>query len=336
MTPRVDIIIPTYSRPDMALPALQTIIGLQEETPYRIILVNNGGDQKVASMCRWFRANTRRYVPWARYHGTRCKVLTTGKNLGFSGGNNYAAKYAKAEWLLFLNDDAFPQTQNWLTRMIGTAEAQGASAVGPESDYVLGLQHMRFKRAWPMVHPVKFLSGFCLLIKRKVFEKLGGWDERFFNGDEDLDLSIRLRQNGYGIVVDRSVFVHHKGEQTLTDVAAAKGITPKQWYQQTRDQLIQKHGAYVQFDLFETESLRVPPTMWRERGVLPNGFFFARPGQTSDQLSAMGKLRAGTVNHRGLDTPGLTKLYSTYEWGGDDKTGLTLKVVKESPAISIL
>ncbi len=60
------------------------------------------------------------------------------------------------------------------------------------------------------------LSGFCLLMKRVVYERIGRLDERFGLGlfDDD-DLAVRARQAGFGLAVARDLFVHHFGSRTF-------------------------------------------------------------------------------------------------------------------------
>src|SRR5260370_157618 len=60
------------------------------------------------------------------------------------------------------------------------------------------------------------LTGFCLLVRRQVFEQVGGFDEQFGLGffDDD-DLCVRAREAGFGLLVAEDVFVHHFGNRTF-------------------------------------------------------------------------------------------------------------------------
>jgi glycosyltransferase involved in cell wall biosynthesis len=78
-----------------------------------------------------------------------------------------------------------------------------------------------FARTWRDEHRGKWftvpkLSGFCLLIKRAVYDKIGGLDERFGLGffDDD-DLAERARRAGFELAVARDLFVHHFGSRTF-------------------------------------------------------------------------------------------------------------------------
>ena len=78
-----------------------------------------------------------------------------------------------------------------------------------------------FARRWRDEHrkqwfTVPKLSGFCLLMKRAVYEKIGGLDERFGLGlfDDD-DLAERARRAGFELAVAHDLFVHHFGSRTF-------------------------------------------------------------------------------------------------------------------------
>src|SRR5438552_11313740 len=60
------------------------------------------------------------------------------------------------------------------------------------------------------------LTGFCLLVRREVLDKIGGFDERYGVGffDDD-DLCVRAREAGFRLLVAQNVFIHHFGSRTF-------------------------------------------------------------------------------------------------------------------------
>ena len=111
--------------------------------------------------------------------------------------------------------------------------ARPIGLVGPMSNYVAPPQLVenvpyqdvaemqRFARQWRDEHrgqwfTVSKLSGFCLLMKRAVYDKIGGLDERFGLGlfDDD-DLAERARRAGFELAVAHDLFVHHFGSRTF-------------------------------------------------------------------------------------------------------------------------
>jgi hypothetical protein len=80
----------------------------------------------------------------------------------------------------------------------------------------------RFAKQWRGEHPKQWftvpkLSGFCLLMKRAVYDKIGGLDERFGLGPfDDDDLAERARRAGFELAVAHDLYVHHFGSRTFS------------------------------------------------------------------------------------------------------------------------
>jgi hypothetical protein len=134
-------------------------------------------------------------------------------NLGFGGGNNYAAARARGEYLVFLNDDAVV-LPGWLDSLVRTAQAHpNAGAVGSRilfldgslqeaggiiwsdgSTRPLGRGAPPGSLAFSYLRPVDYISANGLIVRRTDFEALGGFDSRYFPAYyEDTDLCLGLR-----------------------------------------------------------------------------------------------------------------------------------------------
>jgi GT2 family glycosyltransferase len=155
-------------------------------------------------------------------------------------------KAARGEFLVLLNNDVVV-TDGWLDQLVALATAKPSDAidagraqhdstiglVGPMSNYATPPQLVDsvpyhdipamhdFGRQWRDDHlgkwsTVRKLSGFCLLMKRAVYETIGGLDERFGIGffDDD-DLAERARRAGFELAVAHDLFVHHFGSRTF-------------------------------------------------------------------------------------------------------------------------
>lgn len=82
------------------------------------------------------------------------------------------------------------------------------------------------------------LVGFCLLVKKKVLDEVGGFDERFVGGSfEDDDLSLRVLQAGYQLKIVLDSFVHHHGHATFT---GNPDLSISQLYEENRQRFIDK------------------------------------------------------------------------------------------------
>jgi GT2 family glycosyltransferase len=122
-------------------------------------------------------------------------------------------------------------------------------AVGPISNFVMGLQNADYNKAILLQeHYTKFLIGFFMMIKREAVEKVGLLDECFgLGGNDDLDYSIRLRQAGYKLKILRNVFIQHKGFASLGKVYKDY----KEVEDLTRPRLVEKWGKTNVDSLFE-------------------------------------------------------------------------------------
>ena len=299
MKPLVDICVLAHNRDDVTARFLPHLAQMTLGVPYALHLLDNGsdapGDRNYGHM-KNFRANTRWWgnLFRPRYRGLPCTIERVETNRNFAGGNNLLAKKGSAKWLLFLNNDAFPATPDWLFKLVETCENGGFIAAGPISDNVMGFQHVSCNGRFPDVHPTHCLSGFCFFVLREAFEEVGGWDERFDNGDEDTDISFSIRnwgwmhrRNAASMAINRRVFVHHECSQSLAGWCEKKGISIEDHFRGTHTKLILKRGEHVMNDLFHTEGMKLPPWRWREAGLLDNGSYFQYPGANADLAARM-------------------------------------------------
>ena len=156
------------------------------------------------------------------------RIILSDQNLGFAEGCNVGTRTSVKEFVCLLNPDTIV-TPTWVDRMKVPFLTDGVAAVGPTSDNVAGLQ--KFNGYLPagfsgnysfddlarilgdlngFTHvETKLLTGFCLLLRRDVFEQMGLLDPELFLGCDDLDLCWRLQLAGYKLAIARDVFVHH-------------------------------------------------------------------------------------------------------------------------------
>ncbi|HEY9900170.1 MAG TPA: glycosyltransferase [Pantanalinema sp.] len=185
-----------------------------------LIVVDNASQDGTAG---WLQAQAER--------DPRLRIVLSPSNLGFSAGSNAGLRIGKGEFSILLNPDTVV-TPGWLERLRSRCEDPAVGAVGPTSDYVAGLQ--KIQRYLPPALPsaitpetlamilagvnldgtveTKLLIGFCMMIPRRVLDRVGLLDEELFLGNDDLDLSWRLRDAGYRLVVAADAFVHHVGQ----------------------------------------------------------------------------------------------------------------------------
>lgn len=159
------------------------------------------------------------------------RIVLNERNLGYAGANNRGAAIATGQWLLLLNNDLV-LTRGWLEPMLAAYRRLGSRAgvIGniqrdirtgyvdhsgifinlkakPEHDHALPPRWWRWARR---TRKVSAVTGACALIERALWQQLGGFDEGFSNGGEDVDLCLRARAAGrVNAVALRSIILHH-------------------------------------------------------------------------------------------------------------------------------
>jgi GT2 family glycosyltransferase len=236
--PRCSVIIPLYGRYDFVL---HQISQFEKDTTLQdiefiYVLDDPRIEQPLLSLCEDI----------AKLYSVPFKVITCGRNLGFSGANNLGVSRANGEKLLLLNSDVIPSEHGWLTRMLDkydNTDSIGAMGVKlvfeDETIQHIGMQFLmnrEFGGIWLNEHqykgmPVNLAPKFdfnksntvtaaCLLIDKDKFESVGGFETRYILGDfEDSDLCLKLIEQGYDNYVLGSEKLYHleRQSQSLVD-----------------------------------------------------------------------------------------------------------------------
>ncbi len=162
--------------------------------------------------------------------GLKLHIIHSEENIGFAAGNNRLSQQAGGEWLALLNPDAYAEPE-WLASLIEASHKYPwADAFG--STQINALDHNKLDGVGDVYHAtgITYRGGFghpvenipadgecfspcaaAALYRRKVFQELGGFDERFFCYGEDVDLGFRLRLAGGRCVQVRRAVVYHEG-----------------------------------------------------------------------------------------------------------------------------
>lgn len=158
------------------------------------------------------------------------QLIEPGANLGFAAGNNLAAGWARGDWLAMLNPDAYPAA-DWLEKLLATAKVfptvrvfTSRQVMAEDPGLLDGLGDVMSGAGLPFrggygrpdpgfIAPGEVFSpcGAAMLIDRRLFLELGGFDESFFCYCEDVDLGYRLRLVGEPTLVAAEAVVHHEG-----------------------------------------------------------------------------------------------------------------------------
>jgi len=233
----VDIVIVNWNAGNQLQQCIDSILSSAPNLKLNIIIVDNGStDNSLNSIAS----------------SPDVKIIKTGFNLGFGKACNLGAQSGSSEYLLFLNPDAalYPDTlKRAMAYMQSPANAQvgicGIQLIDESGDiarsctrfphalaflaHTIGAVHVfprlgHFMAEWPhdQTRVVDHVIGAFYLVRRKVFEQLGGFDERFFVYLEDLDFSYRAKQAGWRSVYLADVQAFHAGGGTSAQVKARR------------------------------------------------------------------------------------------------------------------
>lgn len=194
----VDIICVTYNSPEYAVPCVRSILrSFDNSGLFHLYVVNNGAPEQ------------KEYFP----KHPALTVLNQEKNLGWEGGLKAGLAESKSAYVVFMNDDTFVPdcSHDWLRQMMRHFVEPKVAAVGPSSNFVMGLQGILQETTDVFVNHL--LIGFCVMFRRSDLDAVGGVDDTLPGGD-DFDFSLRLRKAGKMLVVDKNVFIFHHGQKT--------------------------------------------------------------------------------------------------------------------------
>lgn len=173
-------------------------------------------------------------------------VTWEGKGFNYSALNNFGAKYAEGEYLLLLNNDTEVITPAWLEEMVMYAQQKRVGCVGVKLLYpddtiqhaglgfgfltLAGHMHRNFPVAHPgymgrlmYAHDVYGVTAACLMIRKEVYEEVGGLDESFAVAFNDVDFCVRVREAGYqNIFTPFAELYHYESKSRGTDESPEK------------------------------------------------------------------------------------------------------------------
>ena len=236
-TPLLSIIIVNWNGIRF-LPDCLSSIQRHTEDGTEVILVDNHSSDGSDTLIE-------KSYPWVR-------LVRAGKNLGFSKGNNLGASMARGEFLLLLNNDTvlLSDVAPALNLMAADSDvgALGAKMVSPKGIYrhsagrfpvpqrIVKISSMLrkdgpFKKGdFPQRVPepgyrVDFVEASFLLVRKSLWQQLGGLDESFFMYGEDMEFCYRIKQAGFRTVFLPSVaYIHYGGFTLDRELLVVNGI----------------------------------------------------------------------------------------------------------------
>ena len=209
---RVSILIPTCDHIDDLETCIESIYDRTTYPDFEVILIeNNSKDPET------FRT----YERMRKEHPDNLKVIIwEGKGFNYSALNNFGEKYATGEYILLLNNDTEVITPKWLEEMVMYAQQERVGCVGVKLLYpddtiqhagigfgfltLAGHMHKNFPAGHPgymgrlvYAQDVYAVTAACLMVRKDVYEQVGGLDESFAVAFNDVDFCVRVREAGY-------------------------------------------------------------------------------------------------------------------------------------------
>ena len=252
--PRASIIIPVHNKSLYTFNCLLSILLNTEGVPYEVIVVDDASSDDTQSML---------------HQAQNVQVWSNPQNLGFVHSCNKGAALASGQYLVFLNNDTKVH-RGWLAALVETLEQDDSiGLVGPKLVYPNG----RLQEAGAIVwndgagwnygrhddpekpeynyrRDVDYCSGACLLGRRDLFEKAGGFDQRYAPAYyEDTDLAFAIRQMGFRVVYQpKAVITHFEGVSAGTDTASGM----KRYQEINRSKFVEKWRTVLERDHFSS------------------------------------------------------------------------------------
>ncbi len=216
--PLVSIVIPAHNKAEYTYRCLESILANSGDVEYDITIVDDASTDATSAMLETI-------------HGVR--IVRPAENLGFVHACNLGADTASGRYLVFLNNDT-EVNDGWLSGLLDTfADQDAVGLVGAKLVYPDGRLQEAGAIVWRdgvarhygrdddpgkpeynFVREVDYCSGACVMVRRDVWKRIGGFDVRYAPAYyEDADLAFAVRSLGYKVLYQpRTTVVHIEGE----------------------------------------------------------------------------------------------------------------------------
>lgn len=224
--PLVSIIIPNKDEKESLRACLESIKEKTEYTNYEILIIeNNSTTSEIFDYYKELSADP------------RIRIFRWKKEFNYSAINNYGVRQAKGDYILFLNNDVTVITKGWLKEMLGMCQREDVGAVGVKLIYpddtiqhagcVIGIGgiagHMfvdmpanrtGYLHKASIIQDMSAVTAACMMMKKSVFESVGGFTEKLSVAFNDVDLCLKVREKNHLIVYDPYVQLYHMESKT--------------------------------------------------------------------------------------------------------------------------
>lgn len=231
----------------------QLIINKKPVFPFEIIVVNNDPKETIST----------------KNNPLSLRVLNNPNNIGYGGANNIGAQLAFGQYLFFLNPDTILLDDSLKDMIYHLDKHQDVGIIGPtifdyyrkapqpwtcgsKTDLLNIIFRNTINKPWNKKRSmnVDWVSGTALLTRKKLFQQIGGFDERFFMYFEDQDLCLRIKNSGKAVIYCPHSKVIHFDGKSWNDKSSKKSA-----FFESQTYFFQKHHG--QFQSLLLNSLRI-------------------------------------------------------------------------------
>lgn len=210
-TPKISIIIANKDHAEDLKRCVDSVIEKSTYDNYEIIIVeNNSTTQEIRDLYKHYEKNCK-----------QVRIVTFEGAFNYSAVNNLGVKHATGDYILLLNNDTEVITSNWMEEMLMYAQREDVGAVGAKlfyadrtiqhagvilalgahrtaghCHYKMPIQNLGYMGRLCYAQNMSAVTGACLLVKRELFEKVGGLEESFAISLNDVDFCLKLRELG--------------------------------------------------------------------------------------------------------------------------------------------
>ena len=196
------IIILNWNLAEYTKKCIESIVKYTKDVDYEIILVDNGSTEQ---------ASLEMLAPYEK--NSLINVVRNKENFRVAKGNNIGFREANGKYLLMLNNDTEIKSENWFVHAIRLFQHDWTiGLIGAAGGYHdKNLKHLASFSATKL-QTVEYAEGWCLWIRKQVYEKIGGLDESFYLFCEDSDFCFSAKKLGYKVVILPHNIVHFGGK----------------------------------------------------------------------------------------------------------------------------
>ena len=219
--PLVSVIIPNKDQKEHLQTCLDSLLEKTAYPNYEILVIENNSTSEEIFRC--YKALS---------ENPRIRLLRWKKPFNYSAINNYGARKAKGEYLLFLNNDTEITSPDWMDEMLSICRRPGTGAVGAKLFYGDGtIQHagcvigmggiagamfvgMDGRRSGylhkaSIIQDMSAVTAACMMTPKSLFMKLGGFEEKLAVAFNDMDYCLKVRKADQLVVYDPYVTLNH-------------------------------------------------------------------------------------------------------------------------------